>query len=91
MPKKLKLNLGDLKIQSFVTSLDDSDAKGVKGGATELGFTCNFKCGETEYWECETEPCGTGDQYCTDGAICGWTVQMTCTIYGAPLNCQLTG
>lgn len=57
MPKKLKLSLDQLKIQSFVTSLDDIESKKVKGGETEFGLTCNFKCGRTAYWECETDPC----------------------------------
>lgn len=72
MPKKIKLNLEDLKIKSFVTSLDDGDAKNVKGGETEGGLSCNWKCGDTEYWECESDACSqdTCDIACTIGFYC---------------------
>jgi hypothetical protein len=36
MPKKKKLSLGDLTVQSFVTELDEKQA-GVKGG--DIGFS----------------------------------------------------
>ncbi len=34
MPKKKKLKLGQLKIRSFVTEMDEKEAKKVKGGHT---------------------------------------------------------
>lgn len=60
MPKKLKLDLGGLKVQSFVTSLDNGDEKKIKAGATAAtcgGETCDPECPLTEY-TCQTD-CGT--------------------------------
>lgn len=34
MKKKKKFNLEEIKIQSFVTSLNDDEKKGIKGGFT---------------------------------------------------------
>jgi hypothetical protein len=47
MPKKLKLNLDELKVQSFVTGLDDDMLKKMKGGTGDdedsrsLPYTCS--------------------------------------------------
>ena len=32
MPKKLKLNLEDLKVESFITSLDEEGQRAMRGG-----------------------------------------------------------
>lgn len=45
MPKKLKLNLKDLKVQSFVTTLKDTENKLLKGGGSE--FSCPTGPGTT--------------------------------------------
>ncbi len=34
MPKKIKLNLSDLKVQSFVTNLNEKEKNELKGGAS---------------------------------------------------------
>lgn len=50
MPKRTKLSLGDFKVQSFITELDDKKATEVKGG-----------CYQTDYRSgCPTDP-ATGD------------------------------
>jgi hypothetical protein len=56
MPKKLKLGLSPLKVQSFVTSLTGKDKKGIRAGGTtdltSLQVACS--CGGS----CDTcEPC----------------------------------
>jgi hypothetical protein len=69
MSKKLKLTLDEIKVSSFVTTLDKIDSKKANGGETEgvlcnSNFTCNFKCGETAYWECGNT------SFCTN--TCTW-------------------
>ena len=70
MSKKMKLTLKGIKIESFVTNLSESDANKVKGGYTEGGdicdtrLTCNEKCGDTAYWECQFS------DFCTWGGTC---------------------
>lgn len=44
MPKKLKLNLNDLKVQSFVTALDEREKRGFKGGTTGGDDGCPPTC-----------------------------------------------
>jgi hypothetical protein len=56
MAKKMKLNLEDIKIQSFVTSLSKNQKEKVMGGDT---FACTPRC-NTEYYICKTVP-ATGD------------------------------
>jgi len=66
MPKKLKLNLEDLKIQSFVTGLDDDILRRMKGGSgaesdavTECCPTPQTQCGMTNnpcYTNCSPPP-----------------------------------
>ncbi len=53
MPKNLKLNLNELKVQSFVTALSTSEKIRIKGGGPEAYKTligpscieCTFTCG----------------------------------------------
>jgi hypothetical protein len=65
MPKKLKLDLKGLKVQSFVTSLEDGEKKQVKGGDPYTLETdcpsclptcnsCQVTCAESCYGTCET-------------------------------------
>lgn len=49
MPKKIKLNLNDLKVQSFVTTLNDWEKNELKGGTTnswdeDCPQTCMSAC-----------------------------------------------
>jgi hypothetical protein len=50
MPKKLKLNLSDLKVQSFVTSLNKEDKQNIKGGTDPVA------CSLTLIWCCAYTP-----------------------------------
>lgn len=50
---KKKLNISDLRINSFVTDLSDTTAKTVKGGFT-ADYNCSAGCG-TNY--CPTNKC----------------------------------
>jgi hypothetical protein len=54
MEKKPKLKLDDIKVESFVTSLDESKSNKIKGMGCETGsqpptqvtcVTCNTQCG----------------------------------------------
>ncbi len=61
MPKKLKLDLNALKVQSFVTSLPDKDKSKIKGGdvvTKNPGGTCT--CATA----CLTDCLGTCDINC---------------------------
>lgn len=73
MPKKKKLQLHNLKIQSFVTSLGDQ-TRMVRGGAenTIPIETCEIAC--------DTWPGDTCDTCATDCGTC-WTCQYTCTCH----------
>jgi hypothetical protein len=58
MSKKMKLNINDLKVVSFVTSLKDEEKGKAKGGWT--GY-----CWKTWPPECKTdEPCGPDSEFC---------------------------
>lgn len=68
MPKKLKLKLKDLKIDSFVTSLE---AKNVRGGEDTdfCGFTENQICVETTLVPgCAQPPGDTDTCFACDGS-----------------------
>lgn len=68
MPKKLKLS--DLKVQSFVTSLENDEKKKVQGGAT-LPIS---NCAEDTCLECETNyscDCPTNYTCYTNCGTCG--------------------
>lgn len=70
MPKKLKLDLNDLKVNSFVTSLDQKTAAEVKGGWSEA-FSCN-PCSEIA---CPTTPYATCQSYYDTECNCIATMQ----------------
>lgn len=71
MPKKLKLNLNDLKIQSFVTTLKSSEEEILKGGADTgtngESCTCNTNC---TCYTCGT--CGTWCNTCRPSICSGY-------------------
>jgi hypothetical protein len=74
MPKKLKLSLKSIKVQSFVTSLKDDEKKNVHGGTTQI------QC-ETEQPECPTLSCG---------GTCEQSCYGTCTVCGTCNTCVTT-
>lgn len=61
MGKKMKLSLDDLKVQSFVTSLDGEKDK-LRGGTWSVYGSCAV-C--TLPGECSEGPCETGER-CED-------------------------
>lgn len=75
MPKKLKLK--NLKVQSFVTELGNSDQK-VKGGALTPQTLCIVgTCVDCTIGACPTDTCDTCGGSC--GGTCGQTAcQGTC-------------
>jgi hypothetical protein len=79
MPKKLKLDLNGLRIQSFVTSLDKRDKSKVRGGITASlncpdctegcpTQTCYTNCGTCNTCTCDT--CETNCGTCVTCATC---------------------
>jgi hypothetical protein len=54
MPKKLKLKLEDIKIQSFVTNLSEEEQNKIKGG-TDVA-TCTFPCCNNTYYTTKSPP-----------------------------------
>ena len=71
MPKKLKLDLDDLTVQSFVTTLDDETARALRAGEAYIIITgipipiresilsCFHACMTDEFLTCEcTRECG---------------------------------
>ena len=57
MPKKLKLDLNGLKVNSFVTSLENNASKKIKGGVTWTEFitcSCAGDCYTVGMMTCET-------------------------------------
>ena len=53
--KKLKLKLDDIKVESFVTSLDDREKNGLVGASTlptgcyKTDCTCGINCPVSQY------------------------------------------
>lgn len=76
MPKKLKLNLNELKVQSFVTALTDEEKDKYRGAGSDKcddtgGAATCVPCTNT----CGTCSCGTACQtcspsWCSGGANC---------------------
>lgn len=64
MPKKLKLKLSDLKVQSFITSLKDEESDKIMGAS---GVSYNPGCMTT-----------CGDSYCLSGCTGGVPCTNTC-------------
>ena len=72
MPKKLKLALKDLKVQSFVTSFDEKEKARVKGaGATDF---CTFytECDPVcqSQFTCDCEPHGPSQHNTCRPSVC---------------------
>jgi hypothetical protein len=44
MSKKIKLNLDELKVESFVTTLSDEEKNNIKGGRTQMGECSRDNC-----------------------------------------------
>lgn len=67
---KLKLNLDELEVQSFVTNLETQDVEGTVQGYRHTcpGYrTCDFSCNGTCYNTCNWGTCDgweTGDGNC---------------------------
>ncbi len=71
MPKKLKVDLKDLKVNSFVTSLDDGVKGKVKGGTGTINpFICSVSCFESCLGNCPTDTCETDCGSCVTCATC---------------------
>lgn len=68
MPKKTKLNIQDLKVQSFITSLEDDSQAKVKGGLPPSCNTCEIECSYTYIWYCY--PTETYEPNCRTACIC---------------------
>ena len=86
MPKKMKLQLDDLKVRSFITSVADEQGQKIKGGITNSGLcTCRI-C--TNYQGCppgQTDDCSPPSDGC--GGSEGWS--CTCSL-GVPItDCSL--
>jgi len=58
MGKKMKLNLSDLKVQSFVTALNDGQERQIKGGRPLRSEAVNA-CGGWSWQYCSGEVCGS--------------------------------
>lgn len=86
MPKKLKLGLNGLKVQSFVTSLHNEEKSGVKGGVSDPICSEN-NCDTTPYGTCETyqtceTDCGTCQGYTCDWWLCPTYQDPACSEIG---------
>ncbi|MDQ1274419.1 MAG: hypothetical protein QG591_3049 [Planctomycetota bacterium] len=73
MGKKVKLNVNDLKVQSFVTALNGPEKDRVKGkGDTSIASDCCTPTGTNTGDPCYMTVCGT---------ICGGTGCGTCDCF----------
>ncbi len=64
MKKKIKFGLDELKVNSFVTSLNDSESGDIKGGTQ---VSCNQDCRTYEFPGCRVtrdQPCDTRPEWC---------------------------
>lgn len=61
MYKKTKLNLDELSVQSFVTTLDDDQTALVRGAT---GNVCSLSCGGGCEGNTEDQHCPTADGPC---------------------------
>jgi hypothetical protein len=91
MPKKKKLQLKALKVQSFVTELGD-DADKVKGGVTPNTGCFIGTCYDCSVGVCPTDQLscnGTCDQSCNGTCTCGGSCGGTCeTCYTCYTDCN---
>lgn len=91
MPKKMKLDLSGLKVQSFVTSLDSGAEKKIKAGETLVscpGPVCTDTCRATCEATCVTcgDTCATCD---TCAPTCGATCGTCATCYPKYSTCDI--
>lgn len=81
MPKKMKLNLEELNVQSFVTSLDDEKSKHILGGGEtdDTCVSCEGTCDNSNGCICTTtcptdtiagDGCGGGSFGCSGELGC---------------------
>jgi hypothetical protein len=88
MPKKKKIKLEGLKVESFVT-MTNGQAKKAQGGRTETDTcqtictdcTTDVSCDTCE--SCDTEICET----CYTCPTCAYSCQPNCTWYTSPCKC----
>ncbi len=77
--KKKKLKLDDLKVQSFVTSLDNEKSKKIQGGTNSGPMytqVCYYTCAGDSCVVCASVPtCDTCDQTCESQIE---TCEITC-------------
>lgn len=60
-----KLKLKDLKVESYVTSLDEEKAKQVAGGSDSAIESCGWtSCWSATLCSDTCSACSTSDQYC---------------------------
>jgi len=69
MPKKLKLNLKDLRVQSFVTALTDAEKKQFIGGDDSADNNNSPNTARGTYCDCNTVCANTCAASC--GGTCG--------------------
>jgi hypothetical protein len=91
MKKMLRLDLSDLKVKSFVTSLNDEEKKKAYGRGPGFTGTNCLECLPSEP-ECPSDPslCGTCQSVCY---ICGSEPEPSCTCPTTdptPLSCYET-
>ncbi len=73
MKKKIKIGLKDMKVNSFVTSLNDSESVEIKGGTEQ---SCNYGCLTNEFPNCHRTrhaSCETYPPFCvpwSEAAVC---------------------
>ena len=75
MPKKIKLNLQGLSVQSFVTSVNSGEQENVKGGLPASCATCD-QCSWTYFWICD--PSDTFVEWCATACDCSRATYCTC-------------
>ena len=87
MPGKLKLNLEDLQVDSFVTSVGSSEENRGTVHAHDTNLSCwSHGDNSNEVWPCSCNCPPTG--YTCDGYYtCGMTCAETCTYGGCTGSC----
>lgn len=86
MPKKMKLDLGGLKVNSFVTSLESREREKIKGGEpwTKFGTcSCDGGCHTVRQFTCDScNTCNSEPDCCaysgTTCEVCGGTTPDVC-------------
>lgn len=94
MPKKLRLDIDALKVQSFVTSLPDKDKSKIKGGdeVTKLPggtCTCDTMCLTVCQGTCDLKCLITMADTCDVGCISEPAVICSCELCSPDPGCTL--